>query len=81
METVSTSEGIAYGFHLLGYLVGLGVVAWLTAVGTFAVVSNSNFFLGFLIAVIGGLIIIAGLFGLSYKVISDGVQNGVLKAK
>lgn len=80
METVTPKEGIMYGFQLLSYLVALGVITWFTSVGTYATVDGGDFLIGFFIAVLGGLVVCAGLLGLIYKVISDAVQNGMLAA-
>jgi hypothetical protein len=83
MAAVNIVDGIKYGFVLLGYFItvflvgavvfGIGVAV--SAGGTDG--SNAAFVLvGGLLSLAGGLVVLAGLFGVLYKTIADGVQRG-----
>ena len=77
-------DGVKYGFVLLGYFIAVfvlggaifGIGLAVSAGGTegnsvgFVVVSG-------LLALVGGLVINAGLFGVLYKIVADGVQRGI----
>jgi hypothetical protein len=76
MATVNTIDGIKYGFRVLGYGVAVFFLALIVmAVGGF--VARSSPIVGGILAVIGFLILLAGIFGTLYKVIADGVSAGV----
>ena len=77
-------DGVKYGFVLLGYFIAvfvlggaiLGIGLAVSAGGT---EGNSVGFVvvGGLLALVGGLVINAGLFGVLYKIVADGVQRGI----
>lgn len=75
---VTTEEGIRYGLGLLGYafivvIVGLGL-AW---VGWSIVGPGVA---GAVLVLVGVVIFYAGILGLGYKVIADGVAAGMIMA-
>jgi hypothetical protein len=84
MAAVSVIDGVKYGFVLLGYFIAvfltggviLGIGAAVSAGGT-----NGNdaafVVVGGLLALVGGLVVLAGLFGVLYKIIADGVGRGI----
>jgi len=79
MATVSTIDGIKYGFRLLGYGIAVFVIAAVViAIG--GVIADSSAIVGGIIALIGFLILYAGILGTLYKVIADGVSAGVSDA-
>ena len=73
MANVNPVDGIVYGFRLLGYLVAVFIIG-----GLLALIGNElDNILGLLIAFIGALTIFAGFAGIQYKIIADGVEQGV----
>lgn len=87
MVAVNTVDGIKYGFQLMGYLLGVGIVAmFVIGIGSGMVGSaqgglygETNFgqlVLGAIITLVGVLTLYAGMMGLLYKVIADGVERG-----
>jgi hypothetical protein len=79
MATVSTIDGIKYGFRLLGYGLAVFLIAGLV-MGIGAVMSDSSEIIGGIIVLIGALVFYAGFLGTVYKVIADGVSIGVQDA-
>jgi len=77
MATVSVKDGIAYGFGLMAYLIGVGLVGGGIAFVGFAIAGGAEEPIGILFAAIGVLVVYAGSLGLLYKVIADGVSTGV----
>lgn len=80
MEAVNTIEGIIYGFKHIMYgigvviigliFAGIGVAFMANGPGAGGVAGAMIFFL------IGASIILAGMFGVTYKVIADAVATG-----
>jgi len=88
VSRVSTSEGIRYGFSLLGYIVGVSFVAFIViAIGAGIAGGSANnqdfggLFLGGLVALVGVLIFYAGFIGTVYKVIVDGVSTAMERSE
>lgn len=80
MAEVSDVDGIRYGFRLLSYL---GTLALVTIAGAFAslfLFQNESYFLVILVAILTLLVDLAGMMGLAYKVIADGVERGATQA-
>ena len=80
MTAVGVLDGIKYGFVLLGYFVAVFVVGAVLigiggAVGAGGTGGNDVVF-----AVVGGLVVLAGSFGVLYKIIADGARRGVESA-
>lgn len=79
-STVTITEGIEYGFALLLYVLGVGLAGGIVAlIGVFIAQGGGAVatFIGGLITLVGILVVYAGLFGIGYKVIADGVNVGV----
>jgi hypothetical protein len=77
MANVDPVQGVKYGFQLMGYVSAVifgGVLIIYIGV-------ESEGELGLLIALLGALTINAGLVGILYKVIADGVEKGNLAAE
>ena len=76
-------DGVKYGFVLLGYFIAVFVLGGAIfgiglAVSAGGTEGNSvGFVVGGLLALVGGLVINAGLFGVLYKIVADGVQRGI----
>jgi hypothetical protein len=79
MATVSTIDGIKYGFRLLGYGIAVFVIAAIV-IGIGLLIGDSSAIVGGIISLIGALILYAGILGTLYKVIADGVSAGVSDA-
>lgn len=82
-STVTITEGIEYGFALLLYVLGVGLAGGIVVLVGFFIGQGGGMvatFIGGLIALVGMLVIYAGLFGIGYKVIADGVSVGVESA-
>ncbi|PSP73311.1 hypothetical protein BRC86_09585 [Halobacteriales archaeon QS_3_64_16] len=84
MAAVNVVDGVKYGFVLLGYFIAVFVVGGVLfgiglAVSAGGTEGNSIGFVlvGGLLALIGGLVINAGLFGVLYKIVADGVKRGI----
>lgn len=86
MEHVSALNGIKYGFSIMGYLfVVVFVGAAISAIGFFLVVDTLDttaqqpdlpiLVVGLTLWICGGFTAIAGLLGMIYKVIVDGVAT------
>lgn len=84
---VGVQEGIYYGIGVLMYVLGLAVISTilgffsfilLTAVGSVdnAVLSFVIGLVAFAVSVASTAVFIAGIVGLLYKVIADGVDRG-----
>ncbi|WP_126663431.1 hypothetical protein [Haloterrigena salifodinae] len=84
MERVSAFVGVAYGFSLLGYLVAvLGFGLLVSALGAGFLTggqSDGSFVIGGFIFLLGAGSTVAGLLGMLYKVIADGVAAGIENA-
>lgn len=80
MVNVNAVDGIKYGFRLMGYLLAVFVIGFVfMAIGA-DMVSGDSPALGGLLAVFGFLVVYAGIMGMGYKVIADGVEKGVRAA-
>ena len=89
MGRVSFSEAINYGFSLIMYFFGVGLVGLsLIFVGGLVALEGALgsgtgdelimwFIIGSFISIFGYLVIIAGIYGTFYKVIADGVGRGM----
>ena len=84
MTAVNVVDGVKYGFVLLGYFIAVFIAGGVLfgiglAVSAGGTEGNSVGFVlvGGLLALIGGLVINAGLFGVLYKIVADGVQRGI----
>lgn len=75
MDRVSTEEGVRYGMNIFAYVIGVGLVAFFVIlVG--ATMARPSPLLGVIVIFAGVIIAMAGLSGLLYKVIADGVAAG-----
>lgn len=79
MVTVSVLDGIKYGFRLIGYVLGVGLAAGVIMIIGVAIADagGSTAAFGGLVALFGFLAFYAGMMGIMYKVIADGVTMGV----
>ncbi len=87
-DRVSVAEGIAYGYRMMCYYigvivlgqlalgVGLGLIGSGLDVGYGADPNWATVAVGFGIGVVGALTVCAGFFGAVYKLIVDGVARG-----
>lgn len=79
MVNVDAAEGVRYGIRLLGY-------AFLTAGSGFVLmfiglaIASSGEPFGIVLGLGGFLVLYAGLLGMGYKVIADGVEKGMRAA-
>ena len=88
MSRVTFGEAVGYGFSLIGYLilvivVGAGLIFVGGLIGFGGGLSSETsedaaiwFILGALITIMGWLTIVAGMYGVFYKVIADAVNRG-----
>jgi hypothetical protein len=88
MDTVSVTEGIAYGFRIMIYYIAVVLVGQAVAAvggGMLAAATETGFrqgpnwglaLFGLLVALLGAVIVFAGIFGAVYKLIADGVAKG-----
>jgi hypothetical protein len=88
MQTVTVQDGIRYGFKIMAYYLGVvivgsaisGVGSGIAATGVQTGIRQDpnigTILLGGAIAVVGLLMIFAGVFGALYKVIADSVAKG-----
>ena len=80
MVAVNIRDGIRYGASLLGYFVVLFIVGGIVSSLGFALLSLDNIvatLIGFLLFLAGLVVLYAGSLGVGYKVIADGVEQGV----
>ena len=77
MSNVSAIDGVKYGFRLMGYLIAVYIGAAIIIAIGFAIAEDGSAGLGGIIILLGGLTLFAGLLGMGYKVIADGVEKGV----
>lgn len=86
MGHVSTVDAIKYGFSLMGYILAVGIATVIIVfigvamAGAGADPTNPNgggSLVGALIMFLGILVFYAGVLGLGYKVIVDGVIDGI----
>lgn len=91
MVAVNTFDAIKYGFRLMGYLLGVNVIAGVLGVVGFVIVGAGTggiyqdpnlpaMVFGGLLAVVAYLVWIAGHLGVGYKVIADAVGAGTASA-
>ena len=76
MATVDPFDSMAYGFKLLGYLLGVLVLGFAIAVLGAQMVGELSSLLGQLVFVGGVAVVLAGLIGIQHKVIADSVDRG-----
>ena len=88
MSNVGYSEAINYGFSLIMYILGVGLLgAGLIIGGTLIIAQGAAssgsedemaiwFFSGTGVSIFGWLVITAGTYGAFYKVIADAVSRG-----
>ena len=88
MSNVGYSEAITYGFSLIMYILGVGllgvglIIGGTLIVAQGAISSGSEdemaiwFLAGTGVTVFGWLLIVAGTYGAFYKVIADAVSRG-----
>jgi protein-S-isoprenylcysteine O-methyltransferase Ste14 len=80
MVAVNIRDGIRYGASLLGYFVVLFITGGIVSSLGFALLSLDNIvatLIGFLLFLAGLVVLYAGSLGVGYKVIADGVEQGV----
>lgn len=80
MATVNVVEGVRYGLDLIVYIFVIGLAAGLGLMLGFAFVSIDNILftlIGSLLALASFLAFYAGMMGILYKVIADGVTVGM----
>jgi hypothetical protein len=84
MTAVNVVDGVKYGFVLLGYFIPVFVLGGVIfgiglAISADGTEGNSVGFVvgGGLLALVGGLVINAGPFGVLYEIVADGVQRGI----
>lgn len=73
MVNVDAMDGIRYGIGLLKYL--LLVAGGGTLIAMMGVSMSGD--VGMLVVLLGTLVVWAGMLGLFYKVVADGVERGV----
>ena len=84
---VSASEGIWYGFRLLGYFIGVFIIGSIIVFMGVAMMESAGLrgegrlFLGGLISLVGFATYFAGMLGIGYKVIADAVEKGMIASK
>lgn len=81
MANVNPITGIKYGFELMAYGVAVWLIAILVMGAGIALADGGSTIAGGIVALIGFLAFFAGLFGMSYKLIADGVEKGVNASK
>jgi hypothetical protein len=88
MTAVGVLSGIKYGFVLLGYFIAVFLVGGVILGIGVAIASGGTtggdtalLAVGAVLSVIGGLIVYAGVFGVLYKIIADGVKRGIESAR
>lgn len=79
MTNVDTIDGIVYGFRIIGYSIGVFAVAGIISAIGFALLDGGGAagIIGGLIALVGVLAFFAGVIGVLYKLIADGVEKGM----
>lgn len=91
MTAVNARDGIKYGFLLIGYVIGVVLIGGIVAAigirifesGTGGFYQSSDpamMAVGGIVALVGGIVMYAGLFGISYMIIADGVKRGIESA-
>lgn len=76
MANVSPVDGIKYGFNLLVYFVAIFAAGGVIA-GVGFLLTDVSAILGGVMVLAGGVILFAGQAGVLYKVIADGVEEGM----
>jgi hypothetical protein len=90
MTAVRITDAIKFGFVITGYLIAIFVVgAIILAIG-FAVAGAGGSIggiaggiiglIGVIILIIGSFVLYGALFGASYKIVADGVEQGIESA-
>lgn len=80
MATVNVVEGVRYGLDLIVYIFVIGLAAGFGLLIGFAFVSFDNIIftlIGSLLSLASFLAFYAGMMGILYKVIADGVTVGI----
>jgi len=90
MTAVRISDAIKFGFVIIAYLIAffvLGVI--ILAIGSAiigagggigGIIGGIVLLIGAIIAIIGALVLYGALFGASYKIVADGVEQGIKSA-
>jgi|GEM_PF-3360855 len=84
---VNFKETMRYGAKILGYVVLVALISGIFAVpgmfllpqtttGMVSNVSSARSAFGGILSFVGFLIFVSGMFGIQYKIISDGVETG-----
>jgi len=76
MANVNALNGIEYGFRLIGYLLGVLIVGVIIGLIGQAI----GDVIGVLVSALGGLVVLAGVLGIQFKLVADGVERGVRAA-
>lgn len=76
MSDVGPMESVRYGLRLMVHFIWISVVAALTVIWVIALLDKGDTAMAVLYAAGGGTIVLAGVLGLGYKVIADGVSRG-----
>lgn len=80
MQAVNTLEGIAYGFKHILYGIFVILIGVFFASAGLPLLQSGEVLGGIMFILIGVAILIAGSFGLTFKVIADAVATGVAHA-
>jgi hypothetical protein len=92
MTAVRITDAIKFGFVITGYLIAIFVVgAIILAIGFAVAVAGAGGsiggiaggiigLIGLIILIIGSFVLYGALFGASYKIVADGVEQGIESA-
>ncbi len=90
MTAVKITDAIKFGFVIIAYLIAFFVVgAVILFVGSAIIGAGGSIggitggivtLIGAIIAIIGALVLYGALFGASYKIVADGVEQGIRSA-
>lgn len=83
MSKVSIMEGLKFGFSLLVYIIGIIIISGIPGAAGFYLLYMENVTGGYMLWVayalsfISAIIFFSGMMGMMYKVVADGVHEGV----
>ena len=77
MMTVDAPNGIKYGFRLLGYFIGISVLTSIIFIIGFIFLNVGSGIIGLALFPIGVSTFLAGVAGILYKIIADGIEEGM----